>query len=69
MRRPGTLAALLRPLWRASRRDLANLAAGAMVFGQFIGSETFSRWTAVGGVIVWIAFVRLAVSLVKETRR
>jgi hypothetical protein len=40
-----------------------------MVLGQFIGSETCSRWTAVGGAIVWIAFVRLAVSLVKETRR
>jgi DNA-binding transcriptional regulator/RsmH inhibitor MraZ len=55
-----------RVLLAETLRDLANLAAGAMVFGQFIGSETFSRWTMVGGAATWIAFVRLAVSLVKE---
>jgi hypothetical protein len=63
------LSGTQRTLLAETLRDLANLAAGAMVFGQFIGSETFSRWTAVGGAIVWIAFVGLAVSLAKETKR
>ena len=36
-------------------RDVANIAAGARVFGQFLGSQMFSVWIAIGGVAVWVA--------------
>ena len=42
--------------------DAANLALGALVFGQLLGEE-FSWLLAVTGVIVWIAFMGLAAHL------
>ena len=48
-------------------RDIANIAAGAMVFGQFLGSQMFSLWIAVGGVTLWIALVAWAIALAQET--
>ena len=47
-------------------RDLANIAAGAMVFGQFLGSQAFSGWVTVAGVGVWIGFVTWAIALRRE---
>jgi hypothetical protein len=47
-------------------RDVANVAAGAMVFGQFLGSGMFSIWVAVGGTVVWAALVAWAVGLARE---
>jgi hypothetical protein len=44
-------------------RDIANVAAGAMVFGHFVGDRTFSWWTAVGGIILWMVFVSWAMAL------
>ena len=35
--------------------DMANVAAGAMVFGQFIGDQPFSITVAAAGVAAWIA--------------
>jgi hypothetical protein len=34
--------------------DLANLAAGALVFGQFLADRRFSPIIAVFGVVGWI---------------
>jgi hypothetical protein len=44
-------------------RDIANVAAGAMVFGHFVGDRMFSWWTAVGGIVVWVFFVSWAMAL------
>ena len=44
-------------------RDIANVAAGAMVFGHFVGDRVFSWWTAVGGIILWMVFVSWAMAL------
>jgi hypothetical protein len=33
--------------------DLANLAVGALVFGQAIGQDTFSLGVAVAGMTIW----------------
>jgi len=49
-------------------RDIANIAAGAMVFGQFLGSQMFSVWIAVGGMAVWIVLVAWAIGLAGETK-
>ena len=32
--------------------DLANVIAGAMIFGQFIAGQTFSVYVAVAGVVL-----------------
>jgi len=44
-------------------RDIANVAADAMVFGHFVGDRVFSWWTAVGGIILWMVFVSWAMAL------
>jgi hypothetical protein len=44
-------------------RDIANLAAGGMVFGQFLADRSFSPFIALGGILVWFAFMAYAVSL------
>jgi hypothetical protein len=49
-------------------RDMANVAAGAMVFGQFLGAQMFSVWIAVGGAAVWIALGGWAVALIREAK-
>ncbi len=49
-------------------RDMANIAAGAMVFGQFLGSQMFSVWIAVGGMAAWIVLVAWAIELAAETK-
>ena len=52
-----------RTLVAETLRDIANIAAGAMVFGQFLGSQAFSLWIAVFGAGLWAAFVGLAIVL------
>ena len=47
-------------------RELANIAAGAMVFGRFLADRPFSVWWALAGVALWGLFVGLAVVLVKR---
>ena len=42
--------------------DAANLAVGALVFGQFLGSE-FSTRVAAFGLAVWGAFIAWAAVL------
>ena len=50
-------------------RDIANIAAGAMVFGQFIGSQTLSYSIAAFGMGVWVALVTFAIILAGGTQR
>lgn len=41
--------------------DVANLAVGALTFGQFLGAGPLSLAVALSGVALWIALVALAV--------
>ena len=58
-----------RTLLAETVRDIANIAAGAMVFGQFIGSQSFSLQIAAFGMATWMALVGIAIVLAGETRR
>jgi hypothetical protein len=55
-----------RTLLAETLRDIANLAAGAMVFGQFPADAMFSTGVALGGVAVWIVLVVTAVRYASE---
>jgi hypothetical protein len=46
--------------------DTANLAAGALPFGQFLSDRPFSIILAITGLAVWIAFFALAVKIAGE---
>jgi hypothetical protein len=52
-----------RALLAETVRDIANVAAGAMVFGHFGGERTFSWRTAVGGIVLWTVLVIWALAL------
>jgi len=45
--------------------DAGNLAAGALIFGQFL-AERFSFGIAVGGLALWLLFVGCALRLVRR---
>ena len=47
--------------------DTANLALGALVFGQFL-SPNFSAMLAAIGLAVWIAFMALGVRIPGGTK-
>jgi hypothetical protein len=49
-------------------RDIANIAAGAMVFGQFVGGGTFSIRLAMFGGGLWVVCVGYAVVIAKGSR-
>ena len=50
--------------------DLANLAAGGLIFGQFVGGQRFSLTIAVVGLITWAALIGLTLAIAgdKEAR-
>ena len=47
-------------------REMANIAAGAMIFGHFLGGQTFSWTAAASGIAVWVVLVAWSIVLVKE---
>ena len=47
-------------------RELANLAAGALVLGRFVGQQPFSLDLVLGGIAAWFVLVGLALSLAEE---
>jgi hypothetical protein len=49
--------------------DVANLAAGALVFGQFIGGQAFSPSAALSGIALWFFLMACTLSLAKGGRR
>ena len=55
-----------RKLLAETVRDIANIAAGAMVFGQFLADQVFSRWLAFGGIATWIILVAYALALARR---
>jgi hypothetical protein len=53
-----------RVLLAETLRDVANIAAGAMVFGQFLGEHRFSPSIALLGFVVWACLVVFALSFI-----
>ena len=49
--------------------DAANLALGALVFGQFLGTGSFSLVAASLGIVSWAALVGWAWWLGRKRRR
>lgn len=49
--------------------DAANLALGAMVFGQFLQDRPFSRWLAMVGIVIWLGLLGWALFLGQENTR
>ena len=49
--------------------DAANLALGALVFGQFLQGRPFSRLLAAAGVAVWFGLLAWAMLLGRENTR
>jgi len=60
--KPGRRAVLVETF-----RELANLAAGALVLGQFVGEQRLSALAVIGGIATWIALVGIAVWLAGES--
>ena len=55
-----------RTLLAETLRDIGNVAAGAMVFGQFLAGAMFSIGVALGGMAVWIVLVLTALRAASE---
>ena len=49
-------------------RDIANVTAGAMVFGQWLAERPFSPWLALFGIELWVGLVTMAVLIAGRTR-
>jgi len=47
-------------------RELANLSAGALVLGQFVGLQPLSVRVVLGGLASWLALVGAAILLSGE---
>lgn len=43
--------------------DIANVAAGALLFGQFLGERPFSPPIALFGVAIWLVLIGWSVAL------
>jgi hypothetical protein len=49
--------------------DVGNLAAGALVFGQFLGGQPVSPKLMGAGLLTWIVLLALSVALAREITR
>ena len=49
--------------------DTANLALGALVFGQFLGERPFSRMLAAGGLVLWLGMLAWVLLLGRRATR
>jgi hypothetical protein len=49
-------------------RELANLAAAALVLGQLLGPQPMAWLAVVAGMIVWLAFVAIGLALLGDKR-
>ncbi len=49
-------------------RELANLAAAGLGLGQFVGSQPYSWWLMLVGVVMWLALVSAALVLEGDQR-
>jgi hypothetical protein len=55
-----------RALLAETLRDIANIAAGSMVLGQFLADTMFSTGVAFGGLTRWVVFVGCAMLLASD---
>jgi hypothetical protein len=46
--------------------DMANVAAGSMIFGQFLTDRSFSMVLAAAGIATWIALWALTLVLAED---
>ena len=60
------LAAGQRAVFGEKFLDLANYAAAALVFGQFVGQQPLSWRVMLAGVATWLVFAALSFSLTGE---
>jgi len=44
-------------------RELANLTAGALVLGQFVGQAAPSFWVLLAGLMAWLVLILFTVRL------
>ena len=63
LRWPGRLTETQRVLLADKVLDLANIAAGGMIFGQFLADGPFSVSLAVWGLAWWLLLVANAMRL------
>ncbi len=49
--------------------DIANVAAGALVFGQFLGDQPYSPALALYGVGIWSALMGFVLLLAMENSK
>jgi hypothetical protein len=54
------LTASQRPVFGEKVLDLANYAAAALVFGQFVGQQPISLRVMATGVVTWLVFATFA---------
>jgi hypothetical protein len=47
-------------------RDLANLSAGALALGQFVGQQSPSWRLILAGALIWLVLVSLALALLGD---
>lgn len=48
--------------------DVANVAVGALVFGQFLGQGPYSLYLAAAGIATWSALMIMALIVAGEPR-
>jgi hypothetical protein len=46
--------------------DVANVAIGALSFGQFLGDRPFSLTLALSGAAIWVILMALSIVLANE---
>ena len=49
--------------------ELANVAAGSLLFGQFLSERPYSLALALGGVVVWLLLIVAAFALAEGERK
>ncbi len=46
--------------------DLANIATGFLVFGQFVGEEPTSVWLVTAGIAIWVIIAGVTLLIAGE---
>ncbi len=49
--------------------ELANVAAGSLLFGQFLSERPYSLALALGGVVVWLLLIVAVFALAEGERK
>ena len=60
------LSAAVRKLWAEKLLDLAHIAAGALIFGQFLSDRTYSISIALYGLLVLLVGYLMSLLLLRK---